>query len=316
MAEQRRPAAETAFVSRKSRINYALRTSDRNWGLDDLTKSEQERGEGCLLQPTGVYCLANTMLRAHSFLWHYLWVAPNVFLLVLAFLIGNSRLRKQFPAFFAFAALAGLCGLTVYLADMSPSVSPENFWRVDWATLLLEGLLKFVLVGEIFANAFGPYSQLARLGKFLIRALGVLLLAAAAIAAAYAPKDSPAAIVSGAHLLEQTIYLVESGLLIFIFLFAGYFSLRLSRPILGIAIGLSLSACVHLGTFAVAANGGLPDQKRIVLDFINMGTYHVSVLIWFYYLVVPHKIAVRPETPIPENNLAVWNRELERLLQL
>lgn len=256
------------------------------------------------------------MLQAHSFLWHYLWVAPNVFLLVLAILISKSRTRKEFPAFFAFAVLAALCELAVYGADVSPSVSAQTFWRVDWATLLVEGLLKFVLVGEIFANVFGPYPQLARLGKFLIRSLGILLLATAAIAAAYAPKDSPEAIVSGAHLLEQTIFLVESGLLIFIFLFAGYFSLRLARPLLGIAIGLSLSACVHLGTFAVAANAGLADPKRIVLDFVNMGTYHVSVLIWFYYLVVPHKIAVRPEAPIPENNLAVWNRELERLFQL
>ena len=45
-----------------------------------------------------------------------------------------------------------------------------------------------------------------------------------------------------------------------------------------------------------------------------MATYHVCVLIWFYYLLVPQKIPAKPVVPLPENNLDVWNRELERLV--
>ncbi len=156
---------------------------------------------------------------------------------------------------------------------------------------------------------------MARLGRQLIRGLGVVLVLAAALLAAYAPMDNIVGIIGGAHLLEQAIYLVESGLLLFIFLFAGYFSLRLSRPVLGIALGLAISACVHLACWAVLANGGLPDWKRNILDFLNMATYHACVLMWFYYLLVPGKVVAKSAVPLPENNLAVWNRELERLLQ-
>ena len=90
---------------------------------------------------------------------------------------------------------------------------------------------------------------------------------------------------------------------------------------------MSISACVHLATWAVATNAGLPPEKRVILDFINMGTYHVSVLIWFYYLLLPQKAVTKPTIPsrgpsagppevrLPENNLDVWNRELERLVQ-
>ena len=46
-----------------------------------------------------------------------------------------------------------------------------------------------------------------------------------------------------------------------------------------------------------------------------MATYHLCVFIWFYYLLVPAKATVKPKVSLPENNLAVWNRELERLLQ-
>ena len=95
------------------------------------------------------------MLQAHSLLWHYFWVAPNVFLLLLALLLSRRGLAKQFPAFCAFAVLTSVGHLGVYAADVVPSVTPTEFWLVDWASLFIDGLLKFALVGEIFANVFG-----------------------------------------------------------------------------------------------------------------------------------------------------------------
>ena len=71
---------------------------------------------------------------------------------------------------------------------------------------------------------------------------------------------------------------------------------------------------MHLGTWAVLANDGLLPTKRDLFDFLNMATYHICVLIWFYYLLVPRKVAAKSAVPLPENNLGVWNRELERLL--
>ncbi len=256
------------------------------------------------------------MLQAHSLLWHYLWLAPNFLLLVLAFLIWrNGLLRRMFPAFLAFAVFGSLSQFALYIADVVPSVTPQNFWRVDWASLLVEGPLKFALVGEIFAKVFGSYVSLARLGRILIRGVGTTLVLAAALAAAYAPQGSKFGIVSGAHLLEEAIYLIASGLLLFIFLFSAYFRLRPSRPVFGVALGLALSSCVHLAIWAIAENAGLPAARHVILDFIVMASTHVCVLIWFYYLLIPRKAAPNPAVPLPENNLEVWNRELERLVQ-
>jgi hypothetical protein len=255
------------------------------------------------------------MLQAHSLLWHYLWIAPNVLLIALGLLIWKRGLARQFPTFCAFAILSSLGHLALWFADVVPSVSAENFWRVYWASLLVEGVLKLALVAEIFALTFGSYSALARLGKILIRAVGVVLVFTATLAAAYAPQDSRFGIISGAHLLEQTICFIETGLLLFIFLFAAYFKLRPARPVFGIALGLAISACVHLASWAITANGGLPDSKRMVLDFFKMAVYHACVLVWFYYLLIPHRVVATLAVPLPENNLAVWNRELERLLQ-
>jgi len=255
------------------------------------------------------------MLQAHSWLWHYLWVAPNCLLLFLAYLLWRRELHKTFPFFFAFCLLAPLGQLITYLADLSPSVSPESWWRVLWVTQVVEGFLKLAVVGEIFDHAFSNYAALAKLGRLLIRALGAVLVLTAAVIAALTPNDSRFGIISGAHLLQESIYLIETGLLVFIFIFASHFKLRLTRSVVGIALGLATSACIHLASWAFMANGVLADESRQVLDLLNMAAYHVCVLMWWYYLLVPHTVPIIPGGPIPENNLAVWNRELERLLQ-
>ena len=254
------------------------------------------------------------MLQAHSLLWHYLWVAPNLVLALLGLLMWRRGLQRQFPVFITFAFLVSIEQLTVYGADLVSWVSAENFWRIFWVGLLIEGFLKIVLIGDLFAHVFGSYASVAGLGKSLIRSVGGLLVLIAVFGAAYVQRDNTHWLISGAHILEQTIYLIECGLLLFIFLFAAYFQLNWNRLSFGIALGLSISACVHLGTWAVMANGGLLD-KRYLLDFLNMATYHVCVLIWCYYLLVPQKSATTSAVSLPENNLDIWNRELERLLQ-
>jgi hypothetical protein len=255
------------------------------------------------------------MLQAHSLLWDYLWVAPNILLLVLALLMWRRGLQKQLPAFLALAFVSALGQLAVFVADVVPEryVSAENFWRIDWVNLVTEGIVKFVLIAAIFAGCLVSYSSLAKLGSSLIRGVGVVLMLAAVLAAAYAPADSPYGLINGVHLLDQSIFLVETGLLLFLVLFSSYVHLTLDRRSFGIVLGLAVSACVHLATWAIAANVGWPAEKRHILDFTNMTTYHVCVLIWFFYVLVPGKAPMKSAVPLPENNLELWNRELERL---
>jgi hypothetical protein len=103
-------------------------------------------------------------------------------------------------------------------------------------------------------------------------------------------------------------------LLVFIFLLSSYFHLSMGRRPFGIALGLSISGCVHLADWGIVANGAATNASRDYFDFLNMATYHVCVLIWFYYLLVPGKVVTKSAVPVPQNNLEVWNRELERLV--
>jgi hypothetical protein len=130
------------------------------------------------------------MLQAHSFLWHYLWIAPNLLLLLLGFLIWRRKLHRQYPAFLIFAVVIAIEQLAVYVADILPSISPTTWWYVFWASLLVEALIKFALIGEIFGRTFGLFPSVAKLGRWLISAVGVLLVLVATVAAAYTSKDN------------------------------------------------------------------------------------------------------------------------------
>src|SRR5579862_2495015 len=243
------------------------------------------------------------MLQAHSLLWHYLWVAPNIFLLVLAAVLWRRGAARQLPAFFAYLILGGIGQLLLYAADMVRFVSGNAYWIIDYVDLALEAALKLLLIGEIFALVFGAYASLAQLGKALLRGVGAVLLLAGVLAAAYAPQSDSVAIVYRANLLEQTTYIVECGVLVTIFLFAAYFHLEWPRKVFGIALGLSFSACVHLATWAMIDNGGLSHSTRVLLVFVNMAAFHVCVLLWFYYLLVPAKVTAKAAAPLPENTL-------------
>jgi len=255
------------------------------------------------------------MLQAHSLLWNYLWIGPNVLLLLLALLLWRRGIWRQLPAFLAFAVLSALGDLAVFIADVLPWVSAVNYWRVDWASLLVETIIKFIVIGEVFSRVLNPYPSVSRLGRILVSGVGAVLVLLATLAAALAHGDSSVRLISGYHLLEQTVFLVELGLVLFIFLFAAYFGLSWDRRPFGVLLGFGVSACGQLTAWAIVANANPSAYGRTLLDFFEMATHLISVLIWMYYLLTAEKAVRKPAVPLPENNLDVWNRELERLLQ-
>lgn len=276
------------------------------------------------------------MLQAHSPLWNGLWVGPNVLLLLLGGVIWARGLWRKFPTFLVFAFVSGIGDLIVFYADVAPSVSPVNFWRIDWASLLFESALKFIVIGELFFHVIKPYKSISRLGQNLIRGSGAALVFLAALTAGLSRTDSPVRLISGAHLLEQTVFIVESGVVLFIFLFAGFFHLRFDRLSFGTLLGFGISACGYLASWAILANASPSAHGRTVLDLLNMSTHLICVLIWYYYWLVPEKKSLsakdeqkRPPTQPPsdppstfsggspqdhEEAVNDWNRELERLI--
>ena len=259
------------------------------------------------------------MLQPHSILWHYLWVAPQILLAVLAFVMLKRGLHREFPAFFAYAIFEAFGGGTIYAIDIIPSVSATAYWWAYLCFLIVGVVLKVVVVGELFTHLLRRYPPLGRLAKILISSVGTILVFAATIIAAYA-NPTNFWLISTTRILGRSVSVVQCGLILFLFVFAAHFHLYWQRSVLGIALGFGISASFDLAHWALLTEWGslterLFGQKSYFLDFVGMGMYHICILIWSYYLLVPQKVATTSAVSLPENNLAIWNRELERLLQ-
>ena len=151
------------------------------------------------------------MLQAHSFLWNYFWVAPNLYLLALGVLMWRRGLREQVPYFVAFALVIPTLDLARFVLDVAPRVSPETFWIFSWGAIIVESLLKFLVIGEAFSRVLQLYPALARLGKILISGFGAVLVLLAALAAAFSQDPNQTRLVAGFQVLAQTQYSPSTG---------------------------------------------------------------------------------------------------------
>jgi hypothetical protein len=256
------------------------------------------------------------MLQSHSWLWHYLWLAPHVLQTVLAVFLCRRGLRKLFPVFFAYIIFKAIDEFTLYGMDILPSVSVRAWWLTFCGSVILEGGFVLGVIRELFCHLVRPRPVIVKASAHLFSYASATLVLLAIAAAAYAPMDHPQYVWTyRAHILLQSLYIIGGGLALFLFVFVAYHKLAWNSRDFGIALGFGVMFCEHVATYSVMATGALPYSYYYLFDFLNMATYHVSVLIWFYYLLAPHKSSIKSEVPLPENNLDSWNRELERLLQ-
>lgn len=264
------------------------------------------------------------MLQVHSPLWHYLWLAPNVLGLILALCLWQGETRKRHPLFVCYLIFVAFEQFCLYWMDVSPRFSALSWWVAFWVGMILEGLLKFGVIAELLKQLLRTWPSIAKLGRTVVTMVGVVLVLAAGVVAAYAAPDRAHWLASGAHVVLQTIYIAQAGLIVSIFALAAYFRLPWERISFGIAVGYAVVWCQHLAIWSLIA-GGLV-RNRDWLDFANMATYHVAVLIWFGYLLVPEEVWGLRKRPKPvsiatstavasREELDLWNRELERLLQ-
>jgi len=53
-------------------------------------------------------------MRAHSFLWHYLWIAPHALQFIVASVMLRRGLWREFPVFFAYTLFTVRSAMAVW----------------------------------------------------------------------------------------------------------------------------------------------------------------------------------------------------------
>jgi len=241
----------------------------------------------------------------------YLWLAPAVLQIGVLGVMVRHKLHRRFP-FFSLYNLECVLGTAVtFLMYLSPHVSGEMWWRTYLADTALNTAFRFAVVYEIYAHVFDNYAALKRLGKPIFRGALLVLLAIALVAAAQTHQHGPDFAMYVLHTLEQTASILQAGLLLVLFLFSAYIGLSWRNYVFGMALGLGIYASVKLAVAALQSSSVVA-SGNVYRNLVVMGSFHFAALVWLFYLLVP-EAAFNETNGIPEHNLELWNKELERL---
>jgi hypothetical protein len=94
-------------------------------------------------------------------------------------------------------------------------------------------------------------------------------------------------------------------------MFSDYFALSWRNYAFGIALGFGILASVGLAESAIRS---LIAHPSYLLDYLGMATYHCCVLVWIFYMLAPERKTNPPTMKFPDDDLEIWNEELQQLL--
>jgi hypothetical protein len=246
-------------------------------------------------------------------LWFYLWIAPHLLLGIILFVMVRRRLQRSFPIFFLYTASEIIQFVVLFGISLSSPHFGGDYRRLFAGGMAVSSAVRFGVVYEVFSHLFADYPALTETGRMLFRGVTILLLLAAIGVAVLMPGKNVDFLMLATNTLDQTVSLLQCGLLLSVFIFSRYFALSLRSRAFGIALGLGTYASVQMATSAVLLYVGATNNR--LPNFITMGAYHCCVLIWLWYVVAPERKPKYPSKALPEYDLEIWNQELQRMLQ-
>jgi len=248
--------------------------------------------------------------------WHSLWFLAVGLHGLLTFVAMRRGFQRLFPVFVCYTTWITLEGIILIYMYYAPSVSGNEYAVASITTLAICAAARFAVVYEIFKHLLDRYPALSGSGTFLFRLVTVALLGAVIVLAKFSPPAGSDPLMATVFALQTAVNIVLVGLLLFVFVFSGFFRLSWRSHVFGIALGLGIFGTVSLSTSAIRAQLQpiVPNQMTKLTEAINQGTYVVCALIWLVYLLATERPPQSPKPRLPKHDLGAWNQELQRFL--
>ncbi|HYA23696.1 MAG TPA: hypothetical protein VEF05_06020 [Terriglobales bacterium] len=251
-----------------------------------------------------------------SYIWHGFWFAQSGLRVLLLLLVLRRKFYKPYPVFAVYVGWAALRSVILLFMNYAPFVSGNQYYQVHAASSVIDAVLRWGIIYEMFDHVFRDYATLRNLGPKLFRWATLALIIGAIVLAWFAPASGLGRVMSTLYAMERNVNVLLCGLLIVLLALAQYFRLSWRSPVFGIALGLGIMAASDLGTYAIRSQIE-PISRNLstdVLDLIIQAATLCCVLIWTAYLLAPERKPVARVVQLPPHDLETWNHELERLL--
>jgi hypothetical protein len=249
----------------------------------------------------------------HKLLSLALWIAPHALLGILAVILYNRRLFREFPCFVVYVFYEIAEFILLFTLRSVPGVTGNQYVYAYSTTLLFSIVLRFGVIHEVSKNLFRDSQFLRVSARRSLQCVTGLMLLMGILLAVYAPGDISSKWYASIFVVNRGAAMVQSGLLLALLLFSRFLGLSWRRPAFGIALGLGVLTSIDLAYSGLRAQFSSKAGEEL-LNLLITGTYLVCVLIWIGYLLAP-ELKPASLTVVSREEVETWNTELQHLLK-
>jgi hypothetical protein len=244
---------------------------------------------------------------------YYLWIAPHILLGVVLICLLRRGLHRQLPIFLSYVVFELVQFIVLF------TISLHSPFRADiyrWTLVVGEGVSSILELGVIYELANELLFSRFTPGSALRRALQVilaLLTFGAAIGSGAFSGITVQRVVNIFEVLNFSSNLIETGMVLTLFIFARAMRISWHSWVAGIALGFGVSASIDLVSAALRAEWGR--RAFIAVDITQMAAFHICVVIWLVYLFAADRTPAFPDEKLKISDLELWDQELQRMVQ-
>jgi hypothetical protein len=238
-----------------------------------------------------------------------LWFASPAVQAVVAYFMVKKRYNAEYPAFFTYTVYQAISALV--LMGVWRFAGYSVYYYSYWTINALGVLISFIVMHEVFVDAFRPYEALRDLGAMLFRWSGLILLMLAGLSAFVSRQTDVSVLYDSLVAVQRSVLVMQCGLVLFLLLFSRYLGISSRHYLFGIAFGFGVNASLDLMVWTTRGFFGF--TAITALRMVSTGGYFLSVLVWLTYTMV--KAAERRKTElVPQSER--WNHALAVALDL
>jgi hypothetical protein len=247
------------------------------------------------------------------FLRYYFWVSPHILLAGLLIAGYRRGLLRRLPFFILYLVFELAQFLVLLVMNWLPSTSENQY---HWILVLGMGvsvLVKFGVMYELSNELLLSHSALIGLWQRVFRWTGAVLLLVAVFTSANMSSTGMQNAESIFHFLDVSSSIVQSGILLALFVFTRALHVPWRSYTSGVALGFGIFATLELATSGFHLESG--SRGSIVVDLIQMAAYHICVLIWIAYVFVSDTSSVASGRGLQKEEIEFWDQEVQRMVR-
>ena len=237
-----------------------------------------------------------------------LWIVPSLVQAVIIAKMIASGSRRNFPIFFNYLIYQTIFGVALQCLLHFGHTTYRQYFYIYWAGTAVMAVLAFAVTYEVFSNVFRPYDALRDFAAVMFRWAALVLVLVAIVQGLSTAGSESARMVVVIMLSERIVYVIVSGLLLFLLLFSRNLGLDWKQQTFGIAAGFGLCTASELVLWSMRLQLG--QQWESTMNLCRSMAFTGSVLVWAFYMFSPDRARKTVQAFAPNLILERWNQVL------